>query len=60
MNKSTGIAIGIAVIVIIIIIAYKVNESQMTQYSIDYQIVGPISIDKSKYILGENVYFIFT
>ena len=31
MNKSTGIAIGIAVIVIIVIIAYQVNESQLNQ-----------------------------
>ena len=60
MNKSTGIAIGIAVIVIIVIIAYQVNESQINQYSIDYQIVGPISIDKSKYVLGENVYITFS
>lgn len=60
MNKSTGIAIGIAVIVIIVIIAYQVNESQLNQYSIDYQIVGPISIDKSKYVLGENVYITFS
>jgi len=60
MNKSTGIAIGIAVIVIIVIIAYQVNESQINQYSIDYQIVGPISIDKSKYVLGENVYINFS
>ena len=60
MNKSTGIAIGIAVIVITVIIAYQVNESQINQYSIDYQIVGPISIDKSKYVLGENVYINFS
>ena len=60
MNKSTGIAIGIAVIVIIVIIAYQVNESQINQYSLDYQIVGPISIDKSKYVLGENVYITFS
>ena len=60
MNKPTGIAIGIAVIVITVIIAYQVNESQITQYSIDYQIVGPLSIDKSKYILGENVFITFS
>ena len=60
MNKPTGIAIGIAVIVITVIIAYQVNESQINQYSIDYQIVGPISIDKSKYVLGENVYITFS
>ena len=60
MNKPTGIAIGIAVIVIIVIIAYQVNESQIKQYEIDYQIVGPISIDKSKYVLGENVYITFS
>ena len=60
MNKSTGIAIGIAVIVIIVIIAYQVNESQITQYALDYQIVGPLSIDKSKYVLGENVYINFS
>ena len=60
MNKSTGIAIGIAVIVITVIIAYQVNESQINQYSIDYQIVGPLSIDKSKYVLGENVFITFS
>ena len=60
MNKPTGIAIGIAVIVIIVIIAYQVNESQIKQYEIDYQIVGPISIDKSKYVLGENVFITFS
>ena len=60
MNKSTGIAIGIAVIVIIVIIAYQVNEYQLTQYALDYQIVGPLSIDKSKYVLGENVYINFS
>ena len=60
MNKSTGIAIGIAVIVITVIIAYQVNESQITQYALDYQIVGPLSIDKSKYVLGENVYITFS
>ena len=60
MNKPTGIAIGIAVIVIIVIIAYQVNESQIKQYSTDYQTVGPITIDKSKYVLGENVYINFS
>ena len=60
MNKSTGIAIGIAVIVITVIIAYQVNESQINQYALDYQIVGPISIDKSKYVLGENVFITYS
>ena len=60
MNKPTGIAIGIAVIVIIIIIAYQVNESQIEQYARDYQTVGPLTIDKSKYVLGENVFITFS
>ena len=60
MNKSTGIAIGIAVIVITVIIAYQVNESQIAQFAIDYQIVGPLSIDKSKYVLGENVFITYS
>ena len=57
MNKTTGIGAGIGAVLIIAIIAYQVNETMnSTQYVEDFQSIGPLTIDKSKYLLGENVF----
>jgi hypothetical protein len=57
MNKAIGIGAGIGAFIIVAIIAYQVNENMFpTQYQENFRILGPLTIDKDKYVLGENVY----
>tara|TARA_B100001750_G_scaffold228756_1_gene223500 strand:- start:438 stop:977 length:540 start_codon:yes stop_codon:yes gene_type:complete len=60
-KKSSGLRNGIVitgVILIVCIVIYQINEEGifLDQFPTDYQTVGPLTIDKKKYVLSENIF----
>ena len=58
MNNIVKVGIGAGIVLIIAIIGHQINESGLfiTQFPDDYQTIGPLTIDKQKYVLGENIF----
>jgi len=58
MKNIARVGIGVGIVLIIAIIGYQVNETGLfvTQFPDEYQTLGPLTIDKKKYVLGENVF----
>ena len=59
MNSKIAIAIGIGVAIIIAIIAFQIINNGLGPdgvYQDDYKTIGPLTLAKDKYVLGENVF----
>tara|TARA_B100000029_G_scaffold515856_1_gene625053 strand:- start:39 stop:548 length:510 start_codon:yes stop_codon:yes gene_type:complete len=58
MNKISGVGIAVGIALVIGIIAYQANDAGLfvTKFADDFTTVGPLTIDKQKYVLGENVF----
>ena len=52
-----GIVIA-GIVLVLGILIYQINEEGMfvDQLPVNYQTIGPLTIDKDKYVLGENVF----